>query len=98
AGWNDIGAIVCLDPFAAASRTGSLVEDVRGARAVMALARNTWGTRLLPTSERAAELDLLTRLADQSPVRSVGLRCSYPAELVALADRLMHDVIAGTLA
>jgi hypothetical protein len=67
------------------------ITALTGHQAFMALAADTWGTRLLDPMERQSEFNVLTRLLAQVPVRHVAVQqASGLAD--ALADAIERDL------
>lgn len=87
-----LAAIYFLDE-PSADGWSSAVETISGREALMRLVGDTWATRLLDPSMRAAELDLLSRLVAQARVRRLRLPFDL-AQLSPLCDRIVGDVEA----
>jgi hypothetical protein len=81
-----------VEPSADASHPR--IESISGRDALMRLVGDTWATRLLDPSMRAAELDLLSRLIAQLRVRLVHPHTD-PARLSRLCDLIIEDVEQG---
>lgn len=66
------------------------IEDVAPRQALLGLIQNTYMNCLLNRDQRAAEFDVLSKIVDQIPVRSI-VPHADPARLPALCDLIADD-------
>ena len=71
------------------------IDKISGREALMRLVGDTWATRVLDSSMRAAEFDLLSRLIPQLRVRLVR-PSTDPTRLSRLCDLIIEDVEQGS--
>jgi hypothetical protein len=84
-----LGAIYLLMPRAN-EPDAPRVENVSAREAVLELVRNTYMNWLLDRRQRAAELDVLSRLVSNVPVRRL-VPHADPARLSLLCDLILND-------
>ena len=84
-----LGAIYLLSPRVDETNAPR-IEDLGGRNALLELVQNTYMNWLLDRRQRAAELDVLSKLVTQVPVRRI-VPPSDPARLWALCDLILKD-------
>ena len=86
---NTLSAIYLLMPRSCDERCPR-VGDINAREAVLELVQNTYMNAALTRKQRAAEFDLLTRLASQVQIRCV-FPHENPAKLTELCDLILSD-------
>jgi len=84
-----VGAIYVLAPRNSDLNTPR-IEEMSGREAVLELVQNTYMNWLLDKGQRAAELDVLSRLASNVPVRRL-IPHADPARIDLLCDLIVRD-------
>lgn len=85
-------AVYCLE-WSDRATVVARIEEISASDALVSLLANTWASRLLNSTERAAELDVLSRLVDRTVVRRLILGASV--DTAALIRSVEADVVVG---